>query len=80
VIPLGKALTFYGIVVGLALKKLDDEGMYLCSYYNAESNENRLDPIHEDDIVVGGKIHEVDTSNEVLEVEDAGCEGGACKI
>jgi len=78
VIPLGKAITIYGLAVGLALRKLDDT-TYLCSYHNG--NENRCDPIHVDDIVVGGKIdHQVDTSNEVIEVEDAGCEGGACKI
>jgi hypothetical protein len=76
-IPLGKAITIYGQVVGLALKQIDEDH-YLCSYHNG--NENRCDPIHKDDIVLGGRIQEVDTSNEVLEVEDAGCEGGACKI
>ena len=76
-IPLGKALTLYTQAVGLALKQVD-ETHYLCSFH--DGMDNRKEVVHIDDIVVGGRIHQVDTSNEVIEVEDAGCEGGACKI
>ena len=76
-IPLGKALTLYGMAIGLALKQVDEDH-YLCSFHDGV--DNRKEVVHKDDIVLGGRIHEVDTKNEVLEVEDAGCEGGASKI
>ena len=76
-IPLGKPLTLYTVAIGLALRKVDEKN-YLCSFHDGQSN--RKEVVHVDDIKVGGKLQEVDTKNEVLEVEDAGCEGGACKI
>ena len=77
VIPLGKPLTFYGLAVGLALKQIDSTH-YLCSFH--DGSDNRKEVVHVDDIVLGGRLQEASTKNEVIEVEDAGCEGGACKI
>jgi len=76
-IPLGRPLTFYGLAVGLALKQIDSTH-YLCSFH--DGSDNRKEVVHVDDIVLGGRLQEASTKNEVIEVEDAGCEGGACKI
>ena len=77
-IELGKILTLYGgMATGLALRKVDDEH-YLCSYWDGIQNCKEV--VHVQDIVAGGRIEVASTKNEVVEVEDAGCEGGACKI
>ncbi len=77
-IPLGRPITLFGKWVGLALKQ-SGSSYYLCSFHDGLTNRKEL--VHTDHIEVGGNIYKVhDTSNEVVEQEDAGCEGGACKI
>ena len=74
---LGTPLTVYNKIVGVCLNQLD-ESTFMVSMSNAGVSWKA--EVHIDDISVGAEIKEVRRTNEYIEKEDAGCEGGACKI
>ena len=74
---LGTPLTVYNKIVGVCLNQIDDSN-FMISLSNAGVNWKT--EVHIDDISVGATIKEARRTNEYIEEEDAGCEGGACKI
>jgi hypothetical protein len=75
-LTIGKAVLVYNTYTGAVLKKREDTA--LVSYYAEGVNMCQEVPL--DEISVGGELLKPKRTNEVLEIEDAGCEGGACKI
>jgi len=76
---LGQVVTAYGRVIGVCLKQIDDETFRLS--LSDGHGCNWVDDVPIKDIEVGGQFkRKVSTQNEYVEVEDEGCEGGACKI
>lgn len=74
---LGTPLTVYNKIVGVCLKQIDDSN-FMVSLSNAGVNWKT--EVHIDDISVGAEIKEARRTNEYIEEEEEGCEGGACKI
>ena len=75
-IKMGKPVLVYGSYTGALLKMKTDTA--LVSFFAEGTNMCQEVPLTE--ISVGGELIKPKTTNEVYEKEDAGCEGGACKI
>ena len=75
-LQIGKPVLVYGNYTGAVLKMKNDTA--LVSFYAEGVNMCQEVPL--DEVSVGGVIIKPKTTNEVVEIEDAGCEGGACKI
>ena len=75
-IKLGKPVTVYGSYTGALIKLLQNSA--LVSFFAEGTNMYQEVPL--DEIEVGGELLQPKRTNEYIEKEDAGCEGGACKI
>ena len=75
-IQMGKPITVYGSYTGALIKALEHTA--LVSFFAEGVNMYQEVPYSE--IVAGGYIPKLSTKGEVIEKEDEGCEGGACKI
>lgn len=75
-LTIGKPVLVYNTYTGAVLKLKEDTA--LVSYYAEGTNLCTEIPL--DEIAVGGVLLKPKTTNEVVEIEDASCEGGACKI
>lgn len=75
---LGQEVLVWNKTRGVVLNELDTEN-FLVSL--SDSGINWCDTVHIDLIeVYTGQKYTIKTKNEYVEKEDAGCEGGACKI
>jgi len=75
---LGKPVLIYGTYTGVVLKVNEEANTALCSFYC--EGKNLKQDVHFSEIHQGGKLEEASTKGQYIEKEDAGCEGGACKI
>ncbi len=75
-LTIGKPVLVYGNYTGAVLKMKNETA--LVSFYAEGTNMCQEVPL--DELSVGGKIIKPKTTNEIVEKEDEGCEGGACKI
>ena len=75
---LGQEVIVWNKTRGVVLSEYDTES-FLVSL--SDGNINWSDTVHIDLIeVYTGQQYQVRKKNEYIEVEDEGCEGGACKI
>jgi hypothetical protein len=75
---LGQEVIVWNKTRGVVLSEYDTES-FLVSL--SDGNVNWSDTVHIDLIeVYTGQQYQVRKKNEYIEVEDEGCEGGACKI
>lgn len=75
---LGQEVIVWNKARGVVLSERDKEH-FLVSL--SDSGVNWTDVVHMDLIeVYTGQKYQINTKNEYIEQEDAGCEGGACKI
>ena len=75
-LKLGKVITVYGTYTGALIKMLENSAMV--SFFAEGVNMYQEVPLNE--IEVGGELLQPKRTNEYVEKEDVGCEGGACKI
>lgn len=74
----GKPVTVYDKYTGVVLKVNEESNTALVSFYAEGVNMKSDIPL--DEIKQGGTVQEASTKGQYIEEEDAGCEGGACKI